>query len=776
MSAPLRPGDHRNDTSPRVGVPREGDEVASGRTEESRPGTQGSAGAGPVVVASNRLPFTIERKERKGGTSPQAVPSAGGLITALEPVLRDRGGTWVGWPGAGLQPGEELPSADEAYRVAPVHLRQEEIDHYLHGFCNRTLWPLFHSLSMMARYDREDFEHYERVNATFAEAIVNESRAGDLIWVHDYHLMLAPNGIRRALPEARLAFFLHIPFPPYDLFRLLPWDRELLRGLLACDLIGFHVPNYANNFLDCVERRLGTRVDREAMVVEYGDRAVQIGAFPIGIDFADFEARALQAPPQPETARERLIVGVDRLDYTKGIIERINAFERLLELHPEHRERVVLLQVAVPSRSEVAEYRNLKAQIDGLVGSVNGRFATASWSPIRYLVRSVSPERLAALYRDAEVALITPLRDGMNLVAKEFVASQVAEPGVLVLSRLAGAAETMREAILVNPHDTDGTAAALHRALTMDEPERRSRMAALRKREQRDDVHAWVRSFLGTAATTSVAPRPLSSEDFQAWLGAYLTRPHLELFLDYDGTLTPLRSHPSEAVLSDSMRSAMETCAVREDSKVAIISGRALSDIQELVGHRQLTYAGNHGLEISGTDIPDFQHEDLVHYRSRVEDLARALEEVSGEGAWTEVKGPTLTYHYRQVLPDRRVTLIERARAIITTAGFQARDAHAALEARPPIGWDKGRAVLHILRARYGPSWSDRARVVYVGDDQTDEDAFRFLSGLAMTFRVGPSDTLTSATYRLPDVNAVQALLEWLGKRPRAESSRAARA
>ena len=744
--------------------------MAPGRTSTHRPSTEETATVPPnrpVVIASNRLPFTIERNEE---ASIQAVPSAGGLITALKPVFRERGGTWVGWPGAGLQAGDELPLANEAYHIAPVHLNPEEIKHYLHGFCNRTLWPLFHSLSLLTRYDREDFDQYERVNATFAEAIIHESRPGDLIWVHDYHLMLAPNRIREALPNARLAFFLHIPFPPYDLFRLLPWDREILRGLLACDLIGFHVPNYANNFLDCVERRLGTRVDRENMVVEYGDRAVQVGAFPIGIDFSDFETRALQAPTQPETTRERVIVGVDRLDYTKGIVERIKAFERLLELHPEHREKVVLLQLAVPSRSEVSEYRDLKAQIDGLVGSVNGRFATATWSPIRYLVRSVSPERLAALYRDAEVALVTPLRDGMNLVAKEFVASQVAEPGVLVLSRLAGAAETMREAILVNPYDADGTADALHRALIMEEPERRTRMAALRKREQRDDVHSWVRSFLRMAATTSVTPRPLSAEDFQAWLGSYMTRPRTDLFLDYDGTLTPLRSHPSEAVLSHSMRSAMEACATREDSNVAIISGRALSDIQQLVGNPELIYAGNHGLEIAGTDIPDFQHEDLIHYQSRVDDLARTLDEVAKEGAWIEAKGPTLTYHYRNVLPDRQNFLIERARAIIAAAGFQAREAHSALEARPPIGWDKGRAVLHILRARYGPSWSDQTRVVYVGDDQTDEDAFRFLSGLAMTFRVGPADTLTSASHRLPDVNAVEALLEWLGTRPHAST------
>ncbi len=501
------------------------------------------------------------------------------------------------------------------------------------------------------------------------------------------------------------------------------------------------------------------------MVVEHGDRAVQVGSFPIGIEYSEFEARAREAPPQPETARERVVLGIDRLDYTKGIPERIRAFERLLEMHPEYREHVVLLQLAVPSRSQVAEYRELKREIDGLIGELNGRFATATWSPVRYFYRSITPERLAALYRDADVALVTPLRDGMNLVAKEYVASQVNDPGVLVLSRLAGAAETMREALLVNPYDVDGTAEAIHRALTMDEPERRSRMDALRKREARDDVHSWVRAFLSAATEGHTRPRPLSSEDLEAWVGAYMTRPKLTLFLDYDGTLAPLVPNPAEAFMSDDMRAALERCAARSDTDVAIVSGRALHDVRQMVDNPALTYAGNHGLEISGASIEDFRHEDLIHYRARTDTLAEALDEVAVDGAWTESKGPTLTYHYRRVPEKVRPGLVRRARAIITAAGFQARDAHAAIEARPPIGWDKGRAVLHILRERHGPAWSNETRVIYIGDDETDEDAFRFLAGLAMTFRVGAADTLTSASRRLPNVDAVRTLLDWLAQR-----------
>jgi trehalose 6-phosphate synthase/phosphatase len=413
----------------------------------------------------------------------------------------------------------------------------------------------------------------------------------------------------------------------------------------------------------------------------------------------------------------------------------------------------------------VTEYRDLKRELDELVGRINGRFATANWSPIRYLYRSISQERLAAQYRDADVALVTPLRDGMNLVAKEFVACQTDEPGVLVLSKLAGAASTMREALRINPYDIDGTAETLHRALTMDEAERRSRIAALRRRERRDNVHAWVNSFLDAAAGKRPALAPLTDDDFASWLSEFLARYRLALFLDYDGTLCPLQDHPTKARLTTKMRKALAACAERKDTDIAIVSGRAIDDIRQIVKQPTLTYAGNHGLEISSDGSEPFVHDDLVHFRARSEELARDLAKLEVDGAWIEAKGPTLTYHYRAVPEDRREGLVEEARRIINLAGYQARGAHLALEARPPIGWDKGHAVLHILRARYGPAWSERVRVIYVGDDQTDEDAFRFLAGLATTFRVGSADTPTAATRRLPDVNAVRALLEWLGHR-----------
>lgn len=713
-----------------------------------------------LVVVSNRLPVTLERKRQ----DLERRPSSGGLVSALSPVLEKTGGLWIGWPGLQLREGESLSSPDDPYRMVPVDLSASEVNRYYHGFSNATLWPLFHCFPERSRLERRDWEVYDQVNERFAAVTAEHSQTDELILVQDYQLLRMPLHLRKARPAARIAFFNHIPFPPYDVFRLLPWSRELLLGMTACDLIGFHVPGYVENFLSCAERVLGARVDRETGVVEYGDRTVQVGAYPIGIDYERF-ADAARAAPEGDKPRERIVLGIDRLDYTKGIPERIRSFERLLELHPEHREKVVLLQVAVPSRIQVREYGTLKAEIDELVGRVNGNLATSQWSPIRYLYRSVSQSRLVSMYRDADVAMVTPLRDGMNLVAKEYVAAQVGDPGVLILSRLAGAAETMHEALQVNPYNTDGVAEALHRALTMEVEERAERMQALQRREREKNVDRWLATFLQSARAAHAELRPVADEDFELWLARFLDGYRLALFLDYDGTLTPLRDHPSEAVLPEAMREALERCASRADTDVAIVSGRALKDVRACVPVSDVVFAGNHGLEISGGEIPDFRHPDLRHYRDRLNTLAGELREIAPARAWVEEKGASLTLHFRQADPGRRAELAEQARSLIQRAGFQARDASFAVEARPPIGWDKGHAVLHVLRARYGPAWSASVRPIYVGDDDTDEDAFRVLAGLGWTFRVGNVERPTLARRQLPRIDSVQAMLEWLAGR-----------
>jgi trehalose 6-phosphate synthase/phosphatase len=722
-----------------------------------RPATAATSG---VLVVSNRLPVTLSRS----GRGLEARPSPGGLVTALEPVLRRRGGTWIGWPGTELRRNERLPHVDLPYRIDPVGLSDTEVTRYYYGFSNRALWPLLHSMMERARFDPREWDTYELVNARFAERAAAAAAGADFVWVHDYHLLRTPRHLRRLLPDGRIAFFLHTPFPPYDVFRILPWAREILRGLLGCDLVGFHVRDYALNFIHCVERMLAARVDCEKLLIEEGDRTIRVGAFPLGIDFERFEELAKAAPETART-RERVVLGVDRLDYTKGIPNRIRAFDRLLELHPEYREQITLVQIAVPTRSQVSEYRALKREIDELVGQVNGRFGTAAWAPIRYLYRGFPHERLAALYRDAEVALVTPLRDGMNLVAKEFVACQVEQPGVLVLSHLAGTAETMHEAIRVNPYDVEETANALDRALTMGEPERLSRLAALRKRERRDNVYAWVEKFVAAALGTAVGLRPPTADDFGEWLGAFLAGYHLALFVSHDGALAA----SGGPLLPASVERGLAALASRPDSDITLMSGRSLDDIQSLTGDLPVTVAAHDGLVIAAADLEPFRHVDIDHCERRTSDLTERLSALAtGTGAWAEDKGASVTFHCGDLDPRPRAALLERARAIVERAGFQARNTPLGLEARLPIGFDRGQAALHVLRMRYGPAWSETVRVIYVGHDAADEEAFRVFTELGFTFRVGSAETQTLARRRLPNLEAVAALLDWLALRPAA--------
>ncbi len=716
-----------------------------------------------MLIVSNRLPFTVYRDFGEL----RSKRSSGGLVAALDAVLRQQGGTWIGWPGHEIAEDETIPVPDLGYGVESVELSREEADRYYHGLSNGTLWPLCHSFPDRTRYRQEDWECYDLINRRFAEAAVAGLGTGTadpgFAWIHDYHLMRCPRYLRELQPGISIGFFFHIPFPPFDIFRMLPWARKILRGMLESDLIGFHVEGYAHNFIDCTERLLSLRVDREHGLIESGERTVQVGAFPLGIDYSSYEQLA-QAQPAAANGGEAVVLGVDRLDYTKGIPERILTFEKLLELHPEHREKVVLLQLAVPSRAQVREYRGLKREIDELVGRVNGRFATSSWSPIRYLYRSVSPEELCTMYRDARVAMVTPLRDGMNLVAKEFVASQTGDPGVLVLSHLAGASETMHGALLANPLDLNRTAETLHRALTMEESERRSRMLGLQRRERKHTVDVWADRFLG-AARIQPQLAPVDESDFERWLGRFVGEHQVVFLLDYDGTLVPICDHPDRAILDEKVRELLHHCAARDDTDLGIVSGRALDDVRRLVGLEGLTYAGNHGLEIEAADMEPFLHQDLSHYAERLASVADSLEEIHADGAWVERKGASLTFHYRNAPIGMHTDLAERAGEIIRGLGFQPHPARCAVEARPPIGWDKGHAVLHILRQRYGPGWSESVRPIYVGDDRTDEDAFRVLSGLGITFRVGAPHDGSQASRSLPNVDAVHALVRWIANR-----------
>jgi trehalose 6-phosphate synthase/phosphatase len=459
-----------------------------------------------VIIVANRLPVTVSLRDGR----PVVRPSVGGLATALRGPHEQSGGVWIGWPGTteGLTPEmQRLVDGElEAMRTIPIALDAREVQLFYEQISNAVLWPICHD-----RIDRlplrvDGWDAYEAVNARFADAVAEEYRPGDVVWVHDYQLLRVPALVRQRIPDARIGFFLHVPFPNPEIFFTLPNRHWLVEGMMGADVVGFHTRRYHGHFRAALRRLFSVEAD-SAGVTRWRSRRVMLGVFPIGVDAADFARRASSASVVAKMVEykgngQKLIVGIDRLDYSKGILRRLISLKRLFKMHPEWRERVRVIQVAVPTRDSVDAYKQFGRQVSSLVGQINGELATPTWTPIQYLRRSVPIDVLLALYRAADVMLVTPLRDGMNLVAKEFPAARVDEDGVLVLSEFAGAADELTDALLVNPYDVDATAEAIHRALTMDEAERRQRMQRLRRTVQEFDVHRWAESFLGELCRT----------------------------------------------------------------------------------------------------------------------------------------------------------------------------------------------------------------------------------------------------------------------------------
>jgi alpha,alpha-trehalose-phosphate synthase [UDP-forming] len=459
-----------------------------------------------MIVVSNRLPVTINCS----GDQPRIQASTGGLVTALDPILRQFGGCWIGWTGSAHD--HRLArligdwSASHEYSVHPVFMSAAEKTRFYDGCCNQIIWPLFHGLPSRCCFESAYWQSYRTSNEKFARAVETIWNCGDLVWVQDYHLMLVSQNLRGRGLDKRIAYFHHIPFPPPDIFETLPWRAELLFGLLHYDLIGFQTPRDVRNFVSSVRRCLpDTRVSHSGknLLVKTRGLSATVGPYPISIDFDEFCAGPMPAIPKAAT---KIILGVDRLDYTKGIPQRLSAFRMLLEKHEELRGRVTLFQIVVPSREDIPEYRRLKFDIQTMVSEINGEYGTPSWTPIQYFHRSIPRDELLAFYRTADVALVTPLRDGMNIVAKEFCASRTENRGVLVLSEFAGAAEELGAgALLVNPNDIDAVACALHSALTMNEAEQQSRMQTMRHVVRSHDVYNWAGSFIRDAVHSGPA-------------------------------------------------------------------------------------------------------------------------------------------------------------------------------------------------------------------------------------------------------------------------------
>ena len=478
-----------------------------------------------LVVISNRLPIVVNR-DPDGEWC--ITPGSGGLVTALGPVLRDRGGLWIGWLGTPLEEIEDqsqlnnlLKRAENetGYTLRPVNLSREEVQKFYFGFSNEILWPLFHDIPSRCNFDPCYWKFYEGVNRKYAQSVLDHTDKGDYIWVHDYQLILFAREMKNLGGARHTGFFLHTPFPPLDVFLRLPWRLQILKALLDYDLVGFQTIRDRRNFIDCVRLLMqGSKVFGRGQVCRLvtPEREIRVGAFPISIDFKEFAERASRKEVSSvawtihaNLPNRQLIFGVDRLDYTKGIPQRLQAYAKALELYPDLRKKITLIQVVVPSRESLREYELLKQEIDRLVGEINGRFTEVGWIPISYKFRSLSKEELLAYYRTSEIALVTPLKDGMNLVAKEYCACNIDESGVLILSEFAGAAAQLHHgAILVNPHDVEGTAQAIHRAFSMASEERKAKMNSLRRSIYKQDIYFWVNSFLQAGIAKDLSSFP----------------------------------------------------------------------------------------------------------------------------------------------------------------------------------------------------------------------------------------------------------------------------
>ncbi|NNE10032.1 MAG: trehalose-6-phosphate synthase [Gemmatimonadetes bacterium] len=483
--------------------------------------TPGSSvgGDGRLIMVSNRLPIVVTRDEGGGWTTE---PGSGGLVTAVAPVIRNRNGLWIGWPGNSEIPEDELAdlvhgsgSGNVGYPLEPVTLTPREEQNYYYGFSNEILWPLFHDLQTRCNMDSKYWSDYKAVNRKFAQVIEEQLVAGDTVWIHDYQLFLVAAFLRVHKVRARLSFFLHIPFPSPDIFRKLPWRDQILSAMLEYDLIGFQTVRDRRNFLQCLNMysdKIATNERSARPIIQWKGRRIRVDAFPVSIDYEAFASKAESREVDVRAGiidrdlpDRRIVFSLDRLDYTKGVPERLRAIGRALRRFPDLHEKVTFQQVLVPSRREIPEYESLKQEIESLVSEINGEFSRSGWVPVHYFFRSLDFDELVAYYRASDIALLTPLKDGMNLVAKEYCACCVDDRGVLILSEFAGAAVQFDQvAILVNPYDADGVAEAIHRAYHMPADERRERMRRLRESVQREDVFHWVDGFLEAAGAGQV--------------------------------------------------------------------------------------------------------------------------------------------------------------------------------------------------------------------------------------------------------------------------------
>jgi len=724
-----------------------------------------------ILLISNRAPISIIDKDGRQ----RYEKSSGGLVTGLSAYIKRAlvGGEkvpvlWIGWPGAAVA--HEKKTAAEVmkqYQVKCVFLSETLMENFYQGFCNKTLWPLFHYFPGLTEYKEEYWRQYRDVNEKFCKAVLEVYRPGDFIWVHDYHLLLLPAMLRERLPETSIGFFLHIPFPAYEVFRLLPeqWRKSLLEGMLGADLIGFHTHDYRTYFLRSALRILG--LQHRMGEVQYNNRLVRADTFPMGIDYGKF-SRAAKSK-RSTSARKRLpgkfpsvrhVLSIDRQDYSKGILNRLEGYRKFLVKHPYWRGRVTLLMVVIPSRIGVQSYQATKDRIDALVGAINGSFGNMQWTPVVYQYRSLPFYELSALYSGCEVALVTPLRDGMNLIAKEYIASRSDKKGVLILSEMAGAVEELNESLVINPNNPDSIDQALLEALRMPAAEQKRRITAMQERVRKYTVFKWADDFVASLRAVKVKQELLQMKTMGSAARHRLILDFRKarsrwLFLDYDGTLMPHMAKPAEAGPSGELLKLLTALLRDKKTRLVLISGRGRKIMDAWFSVTGAELAAEHGLLCKERNQKwKMLRPVRLDWKKKILPLMEEMTEKL-PGSFVEEKEYGVAFHYRKSDPDLAALRVRELASFLVSftsnMDIQLQAGDKTLEVKN-AGIDKGVAAMHWLSQEEKPEF-----ILAAGNDQTDEDMFRVMPVDAYTIRVG--NDLSRARYNLPSIGDLLDLL-----------------
>lgn len=725
-----------------------------------------------TIIVSNRLPLNVCVQE---SGNVKVSPSVGGLATGMKSIHQNSDSLWIGWAGV---PSDEIDesTAEEIKNLAynekciSVPLSEEEIEEYYFGFSNRVLWPLFHYFMEYVDYDEDHWNTYKKVNEKFAETVLEHLNEGDKVWVHDYQLLLVPQLIKEKRPNVSVGFFLHIPFPSYEIFRTLPWREEILEGMLGADLIGFHTYDYERHFISSVSRVLHYETNINS--IHAGSRIIKVDSFPMGIDYEKFHQEAENQQNKNEktllktrleqnralTPDAKFILSIDRLDYTKGIAKRLEALEYFLEKHPEFNEKVRLIMLAVPSRENVPQYQQLKKEVDELVGKINGKFSTATWVPVWYFYRSLPFEELVELYTSCEVAFLTPIRDGMNLVAKEYIASRTDQTGVLILSEMTGVAHEMNDALLINPNDYNQMAEALKTALEMPIEEQKSRNKILQNRIKRYNVEKWASAFMEALDAASALKEEKQTKFMSAKNNEKIIRRFKEsrnkiFLLDYDGTLAAYHTNPERAVPSYELYNVLNQF-IQNQIEIVIISGRDRAFLDRHFGHLPIQLVAEHGVWIKKSNSKWKMSQNLQ--KDWMESIRPIIENFVDRtpGSFLEEKEYSLVWHYRKVAPGlrdiRSNELTNILRGLLANSNIAVMQGNKVLEVKSG-SINKGNAANAFLTRPYD-------FIFTIGDDWTDEFMFRQVPEHAVSVKVGTTET--DAKYYVENQSSVNELLK----------------